>query len=163
MEGSPGKRVQPTSPGSAPCTDRLSDLPEGVLHHIMSFLTSRQTCVLSKRWCYLWRSVPCINADYKQFEVTHSEAGDGEAPALFKRFVNRLLELRDPVASLDKFCLRYSISYDNDDDTDPQDAVANRWISHAFQKKARVVEVYVDLVYADLFPLAINHSVFTSS
>uniref|UniRef100_A0A0E0M564 F-box domain-containing protein n=1 Tax=Oryza punctata TaxID=4537 RepID=A0A0E0M564_ORYPU len=150
----------------APGIDMLTGLPEGVLHRIMSFLTLRQavqTCVLSRRWRNLWRSMPLINADYKQFEVTESEVGDCEALALFKRFVNRVLELRDPVASLDKLCLWYSISDDNDDDTDSQDAVANRWISHALQKKARVVELYVDLVFADLYPLVIDHSVFTSS
>uniref|UniRef100_A0A0D9XHH6 F-box domain-containing protein n=1 Tax=Leersia perrieri TaxID=77586 RepID=A0A0D9XHH6_9ORYZ len=147
----------------APSTDMLSGLPEGVLHHIMSFLTLRQavhTCVLSRRWRNLWRSMPLINADYKQFQVTNS---DDEALPLFKTFVSRLLELRDPVASLDKLCLCYSISDDNsDDDSDSQDAVANRWISQALQKQARVLEVHVDLVYADLYTLVIDHSVFTS-
>ncbi|KAF0929198.1 hypothetical protein E2562_016435 [Oryza meyeriana var. granulata] len=167
-----------TAPTHGPNTDMLSGLPEGVLHRIMSFLTLRQavqTCVLSHRWRNLWRSMPHINADYKQFMVMGmvvTQAGD-EALVLFKRFVNRLLELRDPVASMDKFCLWYLISDDkdddtdsqdddNDDDTDSQDAVANRWIGHALQKQARVVEVDVELVYADLKPLVLDHSVFTS-
>lgn len=153
----------------APSTDMISGLPEGVLHRIMSFLTLReavQTCVLSRRWRNLWLSMPLINADYNEFfEMTDTKAGYDEALAvavpMFKRFVNRLLELRDPVASIDKFCLWYSISDDNEDDTESQDAAANRWISQALQKKARVVEVYVDL--ADLYLLVIDHSVFTSS
>ncbi|EEC66504.1 hypothetical protein OsI_32618 [Oryza sativa Indica Group] len=153
----------------APSTDMISGLPEGVLHRIMSFLTLReavQTCVLSRRWRNLWLSMPLINADYNEFfEMTDTKAGYDEALAvavpMFKRFVNRLLELRDPVASIDKFCLWYSISDDNEDDTESQDAAAKRWISQALQKKARVVEVYVDL--ADLYPLVIDHSVFTSS
>lgn len=155
----------------APSTDMISGLPEGVLHRIMSFLTLReavQTCVLSRRWRNLWLSMPLINADYNEFfEMTDTKAGYDEALAvavpMFKRFVNRLLELRDPVASIDKFCLWYSISDDNEDDTESQDAAAKRWISQALQKKARVVEVYVDLVFADLYPLVIDHSVFTSS
>ncbi|EEC66518.1 hypothetical protein OsI_32637 [Oryza sativa Indica Group] len=52
--------------------DWLGDLPEEVLHHIMSFLDARQavrTCVLSRRWRNLWRTVPCINADFDEFDL----------------------------------------------------------------------------------------------
>uniref|UniRef100_J3N0Z9 FBD domain-containing protein n=1 Tax=Oryza brachyantha TaxID=4533 RepID=J3N0Z9_ORYBR len=105
--------------------------------------------------------MPLVDADYRQFEVADTEAGH-EALALFKRFVDRLLELRD-LSSADRLCLRYSISDDDDDDdTGSQDAVANRWISYALQKQVQAVEVYVDLVYADLYTLVLDHSVFTS-
>ncbi|KAK9292023.1 hypothetical protein L1049_019976 [Liquidambar formosana] len=44
--------------------DRISSLPEDVLHHIFSFLNTKhtvQTCVLSKRWRYFWTSLPFLN------------------------------------------------------------------------------------------------------
>ena len=44
--------------------DRLSDLPDNLLHLILSFLDARvavQTSVLSSRWRYLWTSLPFIN------------------------------------------------------------------------------------------------------
>ncbi|KAM0916659.1 hypothetical protein ACQ4PT_010014 [Festuca glaucescens] len=44
--------------------DRLSALPDDLLHRILSFLPCQravQTTVLSKRWTGLWRSAPCIN------------------------------------------------------------------------------------------------------
>ncbi len=50
--------------------DRLSALPDGLLHAVMSFLPARQmaqTCVLSKRWVHLWRSVPSLNLDSREF------------------------------------------------------------------------------------------------
>ncbi|XP_026449154.1 F-box/LRR-repeat protein At3g59200-like isoform X2 [Papaver somniferum] len=40
--------------------DRISNLPEALIHHILSFLDMRcvvQTCVFSKRWRYVWPSV----------------------------------------------------------------------------------------------------------
>jgi hypothetical protein len=43
--------------------DRLSDLPDGVLLHILSFLNTKhvvRTCVLSTRWKHLWKRIPTI-------------------------------------------------------------------------------------------------------
>ncbi|WVZ50631.1 hypothetical protein U9M48_001869, partial [Paspalum notatum var. saurae] len=48
--------------------DRLSALPDCLLHAIMSlkFREAVRTCVLSKRWRHLWRSMPCLDIDYKE-------------------------------------------------------------------------------------------------
>ncbi|CAN1266867.1 Putative F-box/LRR-repeat protein At5g02930 [Linum perenne] len=43
--------------------DRLSDLPDSILHHILSFMEtdySVQTCILSRRWRCLWKYVPVL-------------------------------------------------------------------------------------------------------
>ncbi|EEC66512.1 hypothetical protein OsI_32628 [Oryza sativa Indica Group] len=59
------------TPAHAAGMDWISDLPDEILHRIMSFLNARQavqTCVLSRRWRNLWRTVPCINADCKEFD-----------------------------------------------------------------------------------------------
>uniref|UniRef100_A0ACD5VFT5 Uncharacterized protein n=1 Tax=Avena sativa TaxID=4498 RepID=A0ACD5VFT5_AVESA len=50
--------------------DRLSDLPDYLLHSVLSSLRSRQmvqTCLLSRRWRHLWRSVPCLDVDQRDF------------------------------------------------------------------------------------------------
>ncbi|XP_066335896.1 MEIOTIC F-BOX protein MOF-like [Miscanthus floridulus] len=55
---------------SAGGPDRLSSLPNCLLHTIMSSLKARQavqTCVLSTRWRHLWRSVPCLDIDFDEF------------------------------------------------------------------------------------------------
>ncbi|KAK6140658.1 hypothetical protein DH2020_025592 [Rehmannia glutinosa] len=44
--------------------DRISELPQGILHHILSFLSQKQavqTCVLSKSWRYVWSTRPKID------------------------------------------------------------------------------------------------------
>ncbi|KAG0530535.1 hypothetical protein BDA96_05G195000 [Sorghum bicolor] len=57
---------------SAAGPDRLSSLPDCLLHTIMSFMKARQvvqTCVLSKRWRHLWRSVSCFDIEFAEFKM----------------------------------------------------------------------------------------------
>ncbi|EEC72649.1 hypothetical protein OsI_06173 [Oryza sativa Indica Group] len=138
--------------------DFLSALPEGILHHIMSFLNACQviqTCVLSWRWHDLWRSVPRINANYGELSMSPIAAFTPDNEAAFKRFVNRLLERRDPAAVIHTFNLRYTISNPNNRDNDSADA--NRWISHALQNQASFLKIIVDA-----HELHLDHTVFTS-
>uniref|UniRef100_A0A0D9XHI2 FBD domain-containing protein n=1 Tax=Leersia perrieri TaxID=77586 RepID=A0A0D9XHI2_9ORYZ len=97
-----------------------------------------------------WRGVPGINVDCKEFDFLGFRASE----VAFKRFVNRLLELRDPIAMMDTFWLRYHIL---DIDT-TYSADANRWISHALQKQARVLEV----IMYPWHQLGLDHSRFAS-
>uniref|UniRef100_A0A453C1G5 F-box domain-containing protein n=2 Tax=Aegilops tauschii TaxID=37682 RepID=A0A453C1G5_AEGTS len=94
--------------------DRLSNLPDGLLHAVMSFLPAPQvvrTSVLSRRWRDLWRSTPCISIEERDFEITTgSGAGGGldereERWRKFEDFTTNLLLFHDNVASLDKFLL----------------------------------------------------------
>ncbi|KAI3863117.1 hypothetical protein MKW98_015575 [Papaver atlanticum] len=46
--------------------DRISDLPDNIIHHILSFLLIKdviRTSFLSKRWRYKWTSVPTLEFD----------------------------------------------------------------------------------------------------
>ncbi|CAL5021541.1 unnamed protein product [Urochloa decumbens] len=88
-----GMRLQKRSKideASTACSgeDRISGLPEGVLHHVLSLLPAHdavRTCVLARRWRHLWRSAPGIRiTGVKGWR----DAGK------FVAFVDQLLSLR---------------------------------------------------------------------
>ncbi|CAN0841449.1 F-box/FBD/LRR-repeat protein At2g04230 [Linum grandiflorum] len=69
--------------------DRISNLPDSILHHILSFLDTKssvQTCVLSKQWESTWKHVHSLNLDLEFDEYSR-----------YERFVNKLLSLRHPL------------------------------------------------------------------
>lgn len=71
--------------------DRLSDLPDAVLQHIMNFMNTRdvvRTCVLSKRWKNLWKHV-----------TTLSFSSLGKV-LFYNKFVPKFLAKRDASTSL---------------------------------------------------------------
>uniref|UniRef100_A0ACD5UQS1 Uncharacterized protein n=2 Tax=Avena sativa TaxID=4498 RepID=A0ACD5UQS1_AVESA len=88
--------------------DRLSDLPDGLLHTIMSFLPAPQvvqTSVLSRRWRDLWRSTPCISIEQRDFQITTgSERHQREEKwRKLENFTTNFLLFHNNVAFLDKF------------------------------------------------------------
>ncbi|CAN6288596.1 unnamed protein product [Urochloa humidicola] len=145
--------MAPAPPGRVPGEDcRINALPDGVLLRAISFLGARQvvqTCVLSRRWRHLWRSVARINATRHEFDgMTDSEE---KRDMLFKKFTNSFLMLRNPVP-LDEFrlsCYMPDQEVSVDPDADSEDA--NLWIRHALQSNARSVEVkiWADRLYLD--------------
>ncbi|KAL6839067.1 hypothetical protein ACP4OV_031121 [Aristida adscensionis] len=65
----------------AGAVDRLSGLPDALLHAVLSFLPAPQvvrTCVLSRWWRHLWRSAPRINIDEQDFGITFLSFADSE-------------------------------------------------------------------------------------
>jgi hypothetical protein len=73
--------MEPVPAASLTGRDRLSDLPDCLLHSVLSSLRSRQvvqSCLLSRRWRHLWRSVPCLDVDQRDFLLVDPEP---EAPA----------------------------------------------------------------------------------
>ncbi|CAN0841442.1 Putative F-box/LRR-repeat protein At5g02930 [Linum grandiflorum] len=69
--------------------DRISNLPDFILHHILSFLDTRsavQTCVLSKHWESAWKHVEPLNLELRFNEYSRHE-----------RFVDNFLSLRYPL------------------------------------------------------------------
>ncbi|XP_061371736.1 F-box protein At1g60400-like isoform X2 [Gastrolobium bilobum] len=68
--------------------DRLSDLPDCVLIHLMSFVPTKdavRTCVLSRRWKNLWKRLPTLILHSSHFGLK----------ALFNKFVPKVLSFRD--------------------------------------------------------------------
>ncbi|CAN0841152.1 F-box/FBD/LRR-repeat protein At1g16930 [Linum grandiflorum] len=67
--------------------DRLSYLPDSIIHHILSFLDADcavRTSVLSRVWRCVWKHVPVLNFRRESFRRSRS----------FVRFVNKVLSNR---------------------------------------------------------------------
>ncbi|XP_057426290.1 putative FBD-associated F-box protein At5g56700 [Lotus japonicus] len=77
--------------------DRLSDLSDEILLHIMSFMMIKdvvKTCILSKRWQNLWKSLPDLILHVSNFSN----------PLFFYEFVSGLVRCRggiQPLRTLD--------------------------------------------------------------
>ncbi|KAF5200555.1 F-box protein [Thalictrum thalictroides] len=87
--------------------DKLSNLPEPILHHILSFLDMKyvvQTSVLSRRWRYLWFSLPFLSFNYVVFLKCLESVSPTYRYKNFVKFVDRVLLFRDS-SIIQKFCL----------------------------------------------------------
>jgi hypothetical protein len=106
-----GKKNHATADGR----DRLSNLPDCLIHAILSRLDYRQavqTCVLARRWPRLWcGAITCINIDSANFS-THegghrvSPGAKEEALARLEDFADNLLLRRGLEPPLDALLLR---------------------------------------------------------
>lgn len=76
--------------------DMLSDLPDCIILHILSFLITKhavRTCILSSRWKNLWKRLPALIfhiSDFRGFRTNKK----------FTEFVSKVLSLRDSSISL---------------------------------------------------------------
>ncbi|XP_076932106.1 F-box protein At5g03100-like [Bidens hawaiensis] len=76
--------------------DRLSRLPDGLIHHIFSFMDTRyaiQSSVLSRNWRDTWKSQPQLST-----EIIRSP--NRASGSKFPDFVHKFLSRRDAVAEL---------------------------------------------------------------
>ncbi|XP_004292758.1 PREDICTED: FBD-associated F-box protein At4g10400-like [Fragaria vesca subsp. vesca] len=89
--------------------DRISELPDEILCHILSFLPTIhavRTTVLSTRWNNLWFSVPSLDFDQTDFR------GLGGWRAL-RKFIDRMLSVRNS-SHIEKFhllCCSFGFEY----------------------------------------------------
>ncbi|XP_051179854.1 MEIOTIC F-BOX protein MOF isoform X1 [Lolium perenne] len=113
--------------------DRISALPDDVIHHVLGFLQAAEavhTSVLARRWRYLWKSMRCLRVN----SIGRWEEGNG---ASLSNFMNCLLLLRDPGSTLDEV----EIKYDNLEDETKWISI---WIRHALSCQAQVLTVKPD-------------------
>ncbi|XP_021743822.1 putative F-box protein At1g58310 [Chenopodium quinoa] len=93
--------------------DHISNLPDAIISYILSFLSTKsavKTCILSKRWQYVWTKVPALDIT----EMPHSRRYlSDEQQIHFKNFVNKVL-LQNDVSCLQCFTLRTYSEYDYD-------------------------------------------------
>jgi hypothetical protein len=135
-------------------TDRLSDLPDGLIHYIMSFLTAQeavQTCLLSRRWEDLWCSMPCLSIDEQDFRPSAISLALGSEDwdeyeevyeddidyAKFENFVTNLLMFHS-ATTLDRFrfhAVCHAVSH-------REIKFINSWLRRGIKRCPRVVEIH---------------------
>ncbi|OMP02165.1 hypothetical protein COLO4_11298 [Corchorus olitorius] len=89
--------------------DKISNLPDKVLCHIISFLPMKEavrTCILSTRWRYLFASMTRLHLDDDQFRPRHHQTPPPSVNS-FMNFVDRLFFFSSK-ASLECFGLNFS-------------------------------------------------------
>ncbi|KAI3983763.1 hypothetical protein MKX01_001167 [Papaver californicum] len=96
--------------------DRITELPEPLIHHILSFLpinSAVSTSVLSTKWRYLWTSIPIINLR-EWGSPNPCMSIYQEQVNRYMRFVDRVLSNRQDVLSpsIQKFCLYFDTYFD---------------------------------------------------
>ncbi|KAJ0113724.1 hypothetical protein Patl1_03201 [Pistacia atlantica] len=99
MEGQ--QQTRKKGKNSAEMLDRLGDLPDSIIHHILSLMPTEyavRTCVLSKKWRHHWTHVHSLNFKWDTFGgayYSRPRYSRGRANK-FERFVRHVLRCRQP-------------------------------------------------------------------
>ncbi|KAM7507823.1 hypothetical protein LguiA_018276 [Lonicera macranthoides] len=105
--------------------DIISNLPDAVIHHILSFIPTKdviKTCILSKRWQFLWTSVSNIDL------ISNNCKKDGPISShRFLDFVDKVLTCYS--SSIEKLCLYYFELTDI--------SRVSKWISSAIRRRVQ--------------------------
>jgi hypothetical protein len=121
--------------------DIISTLPDAILCHILSFLQTKQsiaTTILSKRWKYLWRSVPIL-------DLGHIEVTDQNAYIRFIDFVYSVLFSRDLALPIKKFELNF-VCYDHEI-LHPLYTIT-KWIDFVVQRRVEYIDLCARTLYS---------------
>ncbi|KAI3890382.1 hypothetical protein MKX03_028204 [Papaver bracteatum] len=114
--------------------DKISKLPDTLIHHIYSFLPTKcvlSTCILSKRWRDLSNSVPIL---YFREWRTNFEEDYALAVKKIMNFVDTVLFVHEK-PKIKKFLLNVSDCFD--------ETRVNRWIRTIITRKVEELVLYV--------------------
>lgn len=117
--------------------DRISQLCDAIIHHIISFLPVRdaaKTGILSKRWRNLWPSIPVLNFDQECFFEKSGGALRSDPARALVNFMSGTVLCREqaPIQVL-RMSLHYDPSFYH---------IICQWIQ--ISMKFNVQEIYVD-------------------
>ncbi|KAI3831359.1 hypothetical protein MKW92_053129 [Papaver armeniacum] len=103
---------------TAHAVDQISNLPDDVLVRILSFVPTEQavlTSLLSKRWKFLWTSIPVLDFDYDRFweKFYALNLDDDDIKRRFLDFVEHVFSLHE-LAPLQNLRLAFDINVFDD-------------------------------------------------
>ncbi|XP_057438373.1 F-box protein At4g09920-like [Lotus japonicus] len=124
----------------APMADRISELPDEILLHILSFLPIEDiiaTSLVSKKWRPLWLSVPTLDFDQDRYFERYPEKQQTYHINSFIDFVCAALQERGSRQPIKGFRL---LTYDESQSRHDYHYV-NRWLNKAIQRGVENLEV----------------------
>uniref|UniRef100_A0A2N9GDT6 F-box domain-containing protein n=1 Tax=Fagus sylvatica TaxID=28930 RepID=A0A2N9GDT6_FAGSY len=101
-------------------SDKISNLPDSILCHILSFLPTIEavaTSILSSRWTPLWTLVPNLDFDVDELNKTLTSSSSDQCHFSFAQILSRVWALRN-VNSVEKFQLKWLLSHCDPIDVD---------------------------------------------
>ncbi|XP_058741912.1 F-box/LRR-repeat protein At4g14103-like [Vicia villosa] len=116
--------------------DMTSDLPDSIIGHILSFLSTKQavrTSVLSKRWIHMWTFVTKLSFNDRDSNDSYPSYNNiSNKSVSFSKFVNRvLLHLNN--ATIQEFHLSLPENYDPN--------YINQWVSTVLNRGVKKINV----------------------
>ncbi|KAG5064735.1 hypothetical protein GLYMA_02G294800v4 [Glycine max] len=127
--------------------DRLSNLPDEVLHRILSSLDAKsavQTCVLSKRWTHVWTSLPVLNFCDSSFDDS----------LYFQCFVDHVLSRRDSSSNV------YELNFACTDELE-DGHIVDSVVDHVSLTSIQVLSILAECVIGKLPQLSLCQSLTT--
>jgi len=118
--------------------DMISELPDEILCHILSFGTTKfavKTSILSKRWRYIWVSVPVLQFNQQEFSRIEN----------FINFVSCVLQYYE-ASDVERFSLAWNQGFD--------EQMATTWLDYAARRNIR--ELTLDIQPAKEFTLPVS-------
>ncbi|CAG7902989.1 unnamed protein product [Brassica rapa] len=126
--------------------DRISNLPEALISHILSFLPTEEsalTSVLSKKWRYLFADRPNLDFDGSviRFHPDTCEWEMADILRVFTRFVDRVLMLQGN-STVDDFSLKCGHGVESD--------CVRNWILNVLERGVSDLDLHFNLVGVSL-------------
>uniref|UniRef100_A0A0D9W5X8 F-box domain-containing protein n=1 Tax=Leersia perrieri TaxID=77586 RepID=A0A0D9W5X8_9ORYZ len=144
----PRRRARAAADEEGEEADRLSDLPDCLLHEILARIGSRQavrTSALSRRWRHVWRAVPRVDLDQRDFVLRGEAESYAASCDRLEDFADTMLSPHGTAASpLDAFRLHLLDAGRN--------IVFGRWIRRALLLRPASVDVRIDHGGASDYP-----------
>ncbi|KAM6556076.1 hypothetical protein CsatB_003095 [Cannabis sativa] len=131
--------------------DKISKLPDALITHILSFLPTEEvvrTCILSKRWKFIWYSVPTL---------LFYNTNDDDLEKLYN-YVNKYLKHRKTGmkfiadSGITSFVLRMTGECERS-----KTRLIDKWLAFAVEKKIKKIELSINL---DLIPIDWNSAYY---
>ncbi|KAJ3690756.1 hypothetical protein LUZ61_019920 [Rhynchospora tenuis] len=127
-------------------TDRISDLPDALLTHILSYRPTKEvvrTCLLSKRWRKVWASVPVLDFDFADF-YSDDNCSPGKNITVQTECHNNFVQFVDAVLRQAQHLDRFRLVWQCQDNYHWYcNLPVKRWILLVLQKGPRVLSIYI--------------------